>query len=45
MSFDKTLYNFRNLLTCTDESHLGKLGTLSVYIWTCFALKRDYVEL
>ena len=24
MSFDKTLYNFRNLLTCTDKSHLKK---------------------
>ena len=38
----KHLYNFKHLLTCTDESHLR---SLAFYIWTCFALRRDYVEL
>ena len=42
MSFDNPLFNSRNLLTCTDESHLR---SLAFYIWTCFTLRRDYVEL
>ena len=42
MSIDKTRYNFRNLLTCTDESHLR---SLEFYMCTCFALRRDYVDL
>ena len=42
ISFDKTLYNVRNLLTCTGESHLRSLG---FYIWTCSALRSDNAEL
>ena len=37
--FDKTLFNFKSIMSCSDNNHLT---ALAFFIWKCFTLREDY---